>query len=471
MKDTKKGNSRGRILLESLASSWIAVLTRIALITILLMSIYEVAIRWLFPNITERQSHIATVVFSTAVATAGAYIAFRTIIYTKHTQAVEALRASEQRWQALFNRIPIGLYRTTVDGQIIEANPALVEMLRYPDRESLLKINAADVFANPDDRLREQAILEQTGIAEYEMQLRRYNKSIIWVRDNVRAVQDADGRMLYFDGSLQDITEHKRAEEYVRRTERLAAMGKITASLAHEIKNPLQAIQSNLELMRDYSLESDERDACLQICCREVEHLIGITQRVLSYSKPEDDIVDPISIPQVWQQMLALLAQSLEQANIQVTTDFPANIPPVMGVMEQVNQVLLNLVLNACEAMPDGGLLHVTAYGEGESLVLTMTNNGPSIPTDQLDHIFDPFYTTKPDGTGLGLFICHNIIQYHGGDLNVENRIDEPGVVYTIRLPIAVRQHNPTGRKEPKGRSDLGIGSHVSSNLVEESIP
>jgi signal transduction histidine kinase len=195
-------------------------------------------------------------------------------------------------------------------------------------------------------------------------------------------------------------------------------------------------LQNNLELVRDFPLEPDERDECLLTCTREVEQLLTITQRMLSFARTERHTVRPVTIQAIWQQAYGLLGKSLENASVQISVDFPDTLPPVLAVADQIGQVLLNLVLNALEVMPKGGRLQLAARQQGEMLVLTVVNDGPSIPKEYLDHIFDPFFTTKPDGTGLGLFISHNIVQQHGGTLSVENTKDGQGVRFSMTLPV-----------------------------------
>jgi PAS domain S-box-containing protein/putative nucleotidyltransferase with HDIG domain len=139
---------------------------------------------------------------------------------TKRKRAEEALRESEERYRSLFDRVPVGLYRTTPAGQILDANPALVQMLGYPDQESLLAVSATDVYVNGRDRAREQALLEREEVVRhFETQMCRRDGAVIWVRDSVRAVRNADDRVLCYEGSLEDITKRKRAEEALRASE------------------------------------------------------------------------------------------------------------------------------------------------------------------------------------------------------------------------------------------------------------
>jgi PAS domain S-box-containing protein len=148
-------------------------------------------------------------------------------------RAEEVLRESEERYHTLFDGVPVGLYRATPDGQNIDANPAAVQMLGYPDLKSLQAANVADLYVDPKERNRWQALMEQEGVVlDFETQLRRHDGTTIWVRDSARAVRDADGRILYYEGSLEDITERKRAEEEIsRRSTYLATLLRINATL------------------------------------------------------------------------------------------------------------------------------------------------------------------------------------------------------------------------------------------------
>jgi len=397
---------------------------------------------------------------------------------TERRRAEEALRESEERYRSLFEGVPVGLYRVGPDGHFLDVNQVMLKMLDYPDRESLLAVPSVDLQVNviPEDRQRRLALLQRDGpLPDLEVQLRRHDGDVIWARANFRAIRDAAGRTLYYEGSLEDITQRKRAEDalqkahdelevqvqertaelaqanetlqaeiierkrvekHLLRTERLAAMGRLAAALAHEINNPLQAVSSSLELAMDFPLEREERQEYLQAARREIERLMGLTDRVLNFARPPQIEQQVISAADVVRYALALASKQLDYSHIRVKLDLPDVLPPVLASNSQLAQVFLNLMINAIEAMPDGGELSISARLAGGRVEVTFTDGGPGISPDAMARLFEPFYTTKENGTGLGLATSHSIIQQHGGIITASNA-PGGGSVFTVALPIA----------------------------------
>jgi two-component system NtrC family sensor kinase len=298
-------------------------------------------------------------------------------------------------------------------------------------------------FFHADDRGRveqewQRLLAGQASIIEVRMRTRQGPPR--WVRFHNRPEIDPhSGRVCRIRGAGQDITETKRMEQEVIQAERLAAMGQVMAILAHEIKNPLQAIQGNLDLLSAYELEADEREETLRICRNELRRLTDITQGVLSLSRTGPETYRPVAVAQAWQKTMDLVSKQIKDAGIEVEVDLPADLPAIHGSMEQVVQVLLNLVLNAMESMPNGGRLEIAGSRQGDTVVVAVTDSGPPIPEDHLDRLVEPFFTTKPEGTGLGLFVSHTIMQQHGGSLIATNLPDDQGVRFSIILPMAAK--------------------------------
>lgn len=240
-----------------------------------------------------------------------------------------------------------------------------------------------------------------------------------------------------YDQAREELAERRRAEKQLIQSERLAALGRLAASLAHEINNPLQAMQSHLDLVLDFPVPQAEKEEYLQIIRQEVERLKNIVRHVLSFARPQPLAVQLVSVVEVIQHVLALSKKQLQQNNIEVITTYQI-VPPVLTVPEHLSQVFLNLLINASEAISKNGWIHISVYQDGHEVAISFENSGPIIPKDVLNSLFEPFVSTKANGNGIGLWLSHTLIQQHNGTLQVKNLGNEVGVVFTVRLP-AVR--------------------------------
>jgi len=252
-----------------------------------------------------------------------------------------------------------------------------------------------------------------------------------------------DNARLY-EKAQSELTERKRMEQIIIRTERLAAMGNITAALAHEIKNPLQSIRSHMDLVLDFPLEAEERTEYLHVVSQELDHLTEIIERMLNFTRPsENKPPRPVLISDVVHRALNLAGKPMENAKIRVEVDLPEDLPPVEVVPDQIAQVVLNLLINSTEAIVNGGVVRIWAIEENNQMALTISNDGPPIPEEHLEHLFDPFFTTKPSNSGLGLYVSHRILEIHEGSISVTNLSDPPGVAFTLRLPLSTAPNLP----------------------------
>jgi len=227
----------------------------------------------------------------------------------------------------------------------------------------------------------------------------------------------------------------EQSQVQLMHNQRLAATGELTASLAHEINNSLQAIHNSLQIILSFPLEPEEQQSYLKMTDEEIERLIRMVKRILDFSRRPENAMQPLQINRVVKKVLGLAHKYLEHRKISLTTSLAADLPKVEGNATALGQVFLNLIINAVEAMPEGGALDVTtALTSNEHLAVHISDTGPGIPAAALDHIFEPFFSTKPEGTGLGLSISQSIIRQHGGHIDVETEPDE-GTTFTVSLP------------------------------------
>ena len=363
---------------------------------------------------------------------------------TERKRTEQALRNSEARYRAISELISNFAYAISVgpDGEVAYewVTEPFVHITGFTPGETTARGGWLTIV-HPDDapvaNQHVQTLLSgQPDVSEFRIVTKA--DKVRWIRDYGRPVWgERPRRVTRIFGAAQDISDRKHMEQQLLRAERLTAMGRLAAALAHEVNNPLQAIRSNLELVLDFDLEPAENEEYLHVVRQEIERLAEITKHVLNFAHPPNDTRYPVKIDHLMQETLALVDVQLHHAHVQVTTDFPTDLPPAFVAPNQIIQVLLNLTINAIDAMPSGGRLHVTARVDRGMVVVSLTNDGPPIPSAEIDRIFEPFFTTKPTGTGLGLAVSDSIVRKHGGTIRVENLRDEQGVAFVITLPIS----------------------------------
>lgn len=236
-----------------------------------------------------------------------------------------------------------------------------------------------------------------------------------------------------FIGLIQDVTELKRLEEQMIHSEKLSALARISAGLAHEIGNPLTSISSYVQLLREMDLGEFANES-LETISRHISRIAEIVRNISSFSKPAKGIAGPVNIKDVLDSTIALLRFDKRMKNIDIHVNIP-ELPPAHADQNQLAQVFTNLIFNAVDAMPDGGVLTISARRVNGSVEISFKDTGVGIPEEYLNKVFDPFFTTKDKGTGLGLSVSFSIVKSFGGDIIVESKPGE-GSTFTVRLPV-----------------------------------
>ena len=223
------------------------------------------------------------------------------------------------------------------------------------------------------------------------------------------------------------------------RAEKMAAAGRLTASIAHEVNNPLQSVQNCLHLAGRDDLPPEKRKEYFELARNELERLMKTMQRMLDFYRPGATSVKRVDVLDLLKHVLSLTSQQLSQRQIQVTTDLPDSLPAIYAVSSQIQQIFFNLILNSFDAMPAGGDLKISARELNQGVEMTFQDNGPGIPQDRRNNIFEPFFSTKEGGTGLGLTVSYNIVTAHGGTLDLTNQKDS-GACFRLFLPMGDAQ-------------------------------
>ena len=231
--------------------------------------------------------------------------------------------------------------------------------------------------------------------------------------------------------------ELERSQAQLVQAEKMAAIGRMAASLAHEINNPLQAIHNTLHLSALPQLPEEKRQGYLSMAQEEVGQLIEIVQRMLDFYRPSRGGIVPANINRVLRNALAIADKQIQHSRIHVHTRLAQDLPEIPMVPDQLMQVFLNILINAVDASPEGGDLHLGTLltEDGEWILVAFRDSGPGLTPEQISHAFEPFYTTKPEGTGLGLAISYGIVEQHGGTIEVSSQAGH-GATFIVRLPV-----------------------------------
>lgn len=231
------------------------------------------------------------------------------------------------------------------------------------------------------------------------------------------------------------------------RAERLAAAGQLAAGVAHEIRNPLTAIRSTIQyILQDYPEHSPKRELVRELL-NEVDRIDRTVNGLLSLTRSSAFAPEPVDVIDLLEQSLVLVKAQAERQSVQIERHYGRQRLHILGEANQLKQVFLNLFLNALQAMPEGGVLSVSAADSSFGWAhITVRDTGVGIPPEHLDKVFDPFFTTKREGTGLGLFLCYSIVERHEGEIEIHSRVRE-GTTVTIRLPL-MRHHQGESAEE-----------------------
>jgi signal transduction histidine kinase len=251
-------------------------------------------------------------------------------------------------------------------------------------------------------------------------------------------VKGEDGELHGYMRLIQDVTEMKKMEEQMSNSEKLASIGRLAAGIAHEIGNPLTSIFSFVQILRE--IEHDEfKKESLHTIHFHINRISEILKQLSGFTKMPIGEAKECQVNEVIETSINLIQYDKKAREITIKKDLSPQLPVVTADCNQLSQVFVNLILNAIDAMPQGGELAVKSGMRGDDIVIQFHDTGVGIPPEDLIKIFDPFYTTKEKGTGLGLAVSYNIVKKMNGTLSVESEIGQ-GTTFTITLPVPVKE-------------------------------
>jgi PAS domain S-box-containing protein len=329
-----------------------------------------------------------------------------------------------------------GLLLFTKDARAVMVSPAAEKFLGAPAADFLGR-RVTDIFP-PGHPLFEALHLDGDQLTEGASETEVYTaEGRRRVGVSVQEIQGAGDRMGALI-TLRDLDSIESINTQLQVSERLAAVGRITAGVAHEVKNPLNSMRLWLENLKE-SLPADADGAALQavhVLDVEIDRLDAVVKRFLDFSRPMDVRLEPTQLANLLREVLEVAQPQLQKANVQVARLLPIGIPEVFVDRDLLKQAVLNLVLNAVEAMPTGGQLQLTLSRRGEMAEITVGDTGKGIPTEDRQKVFQLFFTTRPGGSGIGLASTFRIVQLHNGSINFTSEVGR-GTTFRIELPLA----------------------------------
>ena len=356
-----------------------------------------------------------------------------------NAEAVESLRQAEWRFRTLFRSAPDAVLTLLPGGRIQEANDYAADL--FGETPAALSGRVLEEFVLADDHPAFRSALA-SGFrgqpARVDVQVPR--------PDGARRVEIALRQLPETEPSTvlligRDVTLEVEMQQRLVETERLAAVGELVAGVAHEVNNPLGSISAFSQLLLRENGLSDEQRESLEIIYSETLRASQVVKDLLAFARRSAPRREPVDLSQVVERALRLRGYQLASQGVQAVVDVPETLPAVTGDSRQLQQVVLNLVTNALQAMPDGGELRLEAIETPETVQLAVSDSGPGIPEPVRPHVFEPFVTTKEEGegTGLGLSVSYGIVAAHGGTITLADS-SASGTRFVITLP---RQHDP----------------------------
>jgi len=334
-------------------------------------------------------------------------------------------------------------------GTIILWNQAAEEILGYKTKDVVGKLNITQVY--PEGmakkvmgKLREGNVRRKGRLKFYPVVLLKKDGQIAEGNISASIVYDENRQEIATVGIFMDLKERlemerrlKTTQEQLLQSEKLAAMGRLTSQIAHELNNPLYGIMNTLELMKTEISPGNNRRKILEMALSETVRLSELLHKMLTFSKPDQKEKQPVDINTILDEILLLHEKQFSENNIIIEIHLADGMPSVLASKNQLRQVFLNMFHNAGDAMPDGGILTVkTAVQDGE-IAIEISDNGIGINEKDIKNIFDAFFTTKSSvkGVGLGLSVCYGFIAEHGGDIQVTSE-QGVGTCFKITLPV-----------------------------------
>jgi PAS domain S-box-containing protein len=377
----------------------------------------------------------------------------------KVVERTKALQESEAKYSTLFHNVPIGVYISSPEGKFIDVNDSMIEIFGYDSKLQMLSIDIEkQMFISKADRTRFLQQLKEKGyIQNFEIQYRKKDGEVIACLESSYAIKDKNGNILSFQGTVIDVTKRKKLDEQLKeysstleqkvrekseeliQAYKLASLGRLTAGVAHEINNPLLALDGTLQMLIKKTKKDDSKYHTFSQMHKVANRIKNIVEKLLLFSHPRLDKKQRANINHLIENTLAISIELIKRKKIKIKKEFQEDLPEISVIADQLQQVFMNVILNAYDAMKQDDMLTIKTWynQEDKNIVISFQDTGCGIKKEHISKIFDPFFTTKEvgKGTGLGLSISYGIIKSLGGTIDFASQ-EGRGSTFIICLPI-----------------------------------
>lgn len=361
-------------------------------------------------------------------------------------QEAKAVKEMGERFRAAFDYAAVGMALISFTGHFLDVNFALCEMLGLGSADwEQLTMKECIYDEDYGAYLENCTLLLISEIASYETELRCKHPSgtPLWGLLNATLVRDDDGKPQYFIIQLQDISKRKEAEELLRKSDKLSAVGQLAAGVAHEVRNPLTVLKGFAQMLHS----ADKKNShYYQLMLSEVDRIESIIGEFLLLARPQETQFRKANLCLILQDVITLMETKAVMNKVEIMPLLPPDIPEMECDVNQLKQVFINMIQNAIEAMPLGGQVAIEVRLSARATVsIRITDQGCGISDDRIQRLGEPFYSSKEKGTGLGLMVSYQIIEKHKGRILITSKLDV-GTTFEIQLPI-----NQTVREQDQG--------------------
>jgi PAS domain S-box-containing protein len=361
------------------------------------------------------------------------------------TAATHALVDLKNFNESILQNIGSGLITIDFSGKVLFANRASFNILEYSE-SGLLDRHLADIFGKETAAVMMKPVQDKENVpASTELRVMTKNQREIFIGFTTTVRYDSEHRMVGFIISFRDITQIREMRQTIMRMDRLASSGVLTSAIAHEIRNPLAGIKTMAQVLEKEMKSDDHRMEYVHRIIKQINRLNDLLKAFFTYARPVRPEKKQCDFRAIVKEIRELLHDRIEHDQIRIEEIYDPFMTQLFIDENQIQQVMINLMMNALDAMDKGGTLTIQAqlirrslppkfHDERELVEIRITDTGKGIPKDQQRSIFDAFYTTKPNGIGLGLSIVYKIVEEHGGEILVES-LEKKGTTFTLLLP------------------------------------